>query len=631
MRGEYFFGKIITMSAFFTPKNLLVSPIREYAVAAISLSALALDYFIGANYLLFAVAVAGSLTTLYDGVRSLLHGKITIDSFNAFALSIALITGEIRSTVFIVLMLVFASLLDWYMESRRSRAVEEVLRLKPTTATREKNGALEEVPIAVIKAGDIVLIKEGGRIPVDGVIILGEASVNEASLTGESILVEKRKGDAVWSSTLVSAGTVKVKATKVGKESTVEQIAALIKGALKHKSHSERIADRFAAIFLPVVVVLGAATYAFTGNIVMTAALFLVACADDIAVAIPLAMSAAIGKAAERGVIIKGGEWLAVLARIKTVVMDKTGTLTYGDVRVEKAIIKEGVSEKDFWTVVGVAEKFSDHPAGRAIYAEAVLKAGSFPDPEAFKAEKGSGIFARYGDREVLIGNLDIFSGRKFDGAERIADEMRGLSEKEGASLNAVFANGKLWGYIVMRDISRPEARRSVELLKSAGVERVVMFTGDNKNTAERIAAELGIADVRSEMKPEQKLGELEKLFLPNKALAMVGDGVNDAPALARADIGIAMGGTGTAVAIEAADVVILSDRLDRLPEMIRLGKKTMSVVRGDMVIWLLTNLLGFYLVFTGVADPAFAAFYNFISDFFPLINSARLFRKTKK
>jgi len=358
----------------------------------------------------------------------------------------------------------------------------------------------------------------------------------------------------------------------------------------------------------------------------MTASLFLIACADDIAVAIPLAVSAAIGRAAKRGVIIKGGEWLDALSRIETVVVDKTGTLTYGDIRVGDVVIKKGVSEKEFWTLVGTAEKFSGHPVGRAIYLEALKHESNIQDPDEFHIEEGSGVHARSQSKEIIIGNADIFRDHTFLSAGTLVSEMHDAAAKEGASPSAVTVDKDLWGYFFMRDVPRAEAKESIKLLGKAGVKNVVMFTGDNKSTAERIASELGISNVMSEMKPELKLVEVEKLIVPGKILAMVGDGVNDAPALARADIGIAMGGTGTAVAIEAADMVILTDKLDRLPEMILLGKKTMSVIRADVIIWLATNIFGFYLVFSGIADPALAAFYNFLTDFFPLINSARLF-----
>ena len=414
-------------------KKLIQSPTLECVTAIFAVGAFLLDYIFGLQSVLLVVAILGSIPTVWSGARPLARGKISIDAFNAFALLIALLMGEVRSTVFIILMLKFAGLLDWYTESQRNRAVEEVLRLKPSTALRDTNGTLEEVPVAVIQLGDIVLVKEGSRIPIDGVVIHGGALVNEAPLTGESVPIEKKIGDAVFSSTLAVSGTMKVRATRVGKESTVEQIAALIQEAIKHKSHSEKIADRFAGILLPLVLLAGALTYLITHNILMTASLFLIACADDIAVAIPLAVSAAIGRAAKRGVIIKGGEWLDALSRIETVVVDKTGTLTYGDIRVGDVVIKKGVSEKEFWALVGAAEKFSSHPVGRAIYKEALKHESDIQDPDEFHIEEGSGVHARSQSKEIIIGNADIFRDHACLSAGTMVSEMQDAATKEGA------------------------------------------------------------------------------------------------------------------------------------------------------------------------------------------------------
>ena len=422
-------------------------------------------------------------------------------------------------------------------------------------------------------------------------------------------------------------GTIKIRATRVGKDSTIERIAELINQASKHKSRSEKTADRFAKIFLPFVLIIGAITYLVTHNILYVASLFLVACADDMAVAIPLAITASIGKAAKKGIIIKGGEWLDVLSKVKTIVIDKTGTLTYGDLRVAKTIISGNLSEKDFWTFVGITEKLSAHPVGRAIYKEALNHIDSVPDPKSFSAIKGVGASASYKSQEILIGNADIFSGRKIQKDSVSLGEIKELSKKEGMPVNAVILDSKLIGYILVRDLPRNEAKDSIKKLKNIGIEGIVMFTGDEKNAADAVAKELGISDIRFGMKPEDKLIEIEKLIAKDKKLAMVGDGINDTPALMRADIGIATGGAGTEVVMETADAIIFTDKLNLLPEMILLGRKTMSVIHGDMIIWLFSNIIGFTLVFLGFINPALAAFYNFATDFVPLINSSRLFK----
>jgi Cd2+/Zn2+-exporting ATPase/Cu+-exporting ATPase len=611
-------------------KKIFQSPTREYVLAVAVLAGLALDYFGGYQNILLGIIAIGALMPLANGIYPLLKGKITIDSFNAFALTISFAAGEIYSSAFIILMLLFAYVLDWQLISRKNRAVEELLRLKPIKAFREVGEIIEEVHTEDIKTGDILIVREGLQIPADGVIIFGEATINEALVTGESVPVKKNIGDEVLGSTISLAGTIKIKATRIGKDSTLERIASLIQEASKHKSRSEKTADKFAKIFLPLILILGAVTYFITRNILLTASLFLVACADDMAVAIPLAMTAAIGKAAKWGVIIKGGEWIDVLSKVNTIVVDKTGTLTYGDLRIDKVVLKNNISEKEFWTLAGIADKLSHHPVGRAIYKEALSRVGDIPDPDSFSAIRGMGVSVIYHSQEIFTGNADILLNKEVSDAVVIIDEMKTLAEQENAAINAVVLDKKVIGYILVKDLPKAEAKESIARLKNIGVKRIAMFTGDAKNVADNVGHEMGITEVRSEMKPETKVTELEKLLNSKDTVAMVGDGINDTPALARADIGIGMGGAGTAVTIEAADVIILTDKLNLLPEIILLSRKTMSVIRGDMGLWVLSNVFGFALVFLGFLSPALAAFYNFATDFLPLINSARLFKSRR-
>jgi heavy metal translocating P-type ATPase len=611
----------------FSFKKIFQSPTKEYILVAFLVIGLLSDYILGFKNILLIVAVIGAFVPLMKGVLPLLKRKITIDTFNSFSVIVTLVINDFRSAAFIILMLTFAYILDWNLTDRKNKAIDKLMKLKPVKAFIEKDGKIEEIKTEDIKTGDILVVKEGLKIPTDGVVIFGEAQVNQAIITGESMPVKKIIGNEVFGSTTNIDGTIKIKATRVGKDSTIERIAALISEASKHKSRSEKIADRFAKILLPVILVIGAGTYIITHNILYVASLFLVACADDMAVAIPLAITASIGKAAKKGMIIKGGEWLEVLAKVDTIVIDKTGTLTYGDLHVAKTIIKEDFPEKDFWTFVGAAEKLSAHPVGRAIYHEAETNIGSVPDPESFLAIKGVGASAKYNSQEITIGNIDVLSIKKISKNSASYKEIKDLSEKENMPVNVVFIGSKIAGYILVRDVPRAEAKESISKLKNIGIKRITMFTGDTKNMASIIGKELGISDVRPEMKPEDKLVELEKMITKDKKLAMIGDGINDTPALMRADIGIAMGGAGTEVVMETADAIIFTDKLNLLPEMILLGRKTMSVVRGDMVLWGLSNAVGFTLVFLGFINPVLAAFYNFATDFIPLINSGRLFR----
>jgi heavy metal translocating P-type ATPase len=551
-----------------------------------------------------------------------------IDAFNIFAVAVSFATLQFRSAAFIALMLSFARVLDWRTQTRARDAIAELLKLKPLKAVREVGDKLEDVAIDDVKTGDILLVRPGSRVPVDGKIVFGQVSMNEASVTGESALVEKTVGDTVISSTLVESGVLKMRATGVGADSTIERMAALMRQAAESKSRTERLADRFAGWFLPLVALLGIVTYVITHDASKTSALFLVACADDMAVAIPLAMTAALGRAAGRGVVVKGGEWLEALHNMKTLVLDKTGTLTYGQLEIRDVHPEPWIAEDEFLRLTAAAEKFSEHPIGRAIYRTVKRTQGTVSDPDTFDSFKGAGVEAMVEGQRVVAGNERIISERGLQLPAEMLAKFEAEKDEHGQTTVLVMIDGKFAGLVTVADVPRPEAAEAMRRLKSLGV-RVVMFTGDNQRTAADVSKTLGIDEFRASMTPESKLAEL-RLLQKDGHVGMVGDGVNDAPALAAADVGIAMGGGGTAVAVEAADVVVLTDDLARLPEMVELGHRVMKVVRNDTVIWIASNLFGFALVLTGFMGPAFAAAYNFATDFLPIINSSLLFGKER-
>lgn len=608
-------------------KKFLNPPLREYAIALTALLALAIGFFIPKyEPVLIVVSLIGALPVLWQALLALRKLSVTIDVFNAVAVIIAFLADEILSATFIVLMLAFARLLDWRTETKTKNAIEELLKLKPITTTVEKDGRLLDVNTEAVRVGDTVVVKTGARVPVDGIVISGTTLINESSVTGESMLIAKTIGDSVIGLTLNESEVIKIRAMRVGKDSTSERMVELMREATKRKSNPEKIADKFAKIFLPVVGLLGLGTYLLTGNIKMTAALFLVACADDMAVAIPLAMTAAFGAAAKRGIIVKGGTALDTLSKIKTLIFDKTGTLTYGKITVRNIILAPKLDENLFWKMAAIGEKFSEHPLAKAIFHEAVKKIKDVPDPDEFRVHKGSGVWAKFGKDEIAIGDESLFEEIGITLHDALKRDIEKKRTAERSTVLTVFINQQYAGLISVSDTPREEAKESIEQLRALGIQKIIMFTGDSVETAKDVAEKLSIKDIRSGMLPKDKLDELEKLEREG-LLGMVGDGINDAPALSRADVSIAMGSGGTAVTVETADIVVLHDNLSKLPEAIILARKTMSVIRVDMIIWLISNLFGFALVFTGIAGPALASFYNFITDFFPLINSARLFK----
>ncbi len=615
-------------------RTFFSSPRREWIIISALAAALVVHFFMpAAGLMLLTISAAGSLPLLARTFQATIKRKITIDTFNTFALAAAFFLGDPQSAAFIVLMFTCADLLDWSTESRAHRAVELLLKQKPLIASVERGAAGVETKISVtdVVVGDTVVVRSGDRIPVDGVVIFGEAHINEAAVTGESALVKKEIHSLVSSGTVNEAGVIKIRALHISKDSTFERIAALITDAAANKSETEKIADKFATIFLPIVLAIGAGTYYFTRSATMTTAIFLVACADDMAVAIPLAMAGAIGRAAQRGVIIKGGQRIVALSRVQKIVIDKTGTLTHGHLSVKCAVIMPEISLEKFWRAVGAAEKYSEHPAGRALVAEAALHVKQFGEPEKFEILKGAGVTCMYEGKKIVVGNTDAALAAHVTVPTKISADIAAAQEKEGNSVFLVFEDGKFYGYGFLADVPRAEAHKSITALRALGISEIAMLTGDNEVSANRIAKALGITSVHANMKPEDKMREVAAFGADGSTVAMIGDGVNDAPALSRAAIGIAMGTGGTAVAVEAADVVILTDNLARVPEIIALSRKTMSVIHLDVIIWAVSNIFGFALVFTGFVGPALAAFYNFATDFFPLLNSARLFRRVKK
>lgn len=578
-------------------------------------------------YPLFIVSFMAAFPTFLEAWQGVKRFKITIDVFNSFAVLISYAVGEFPSAAFIGLMLTFARLLEHRTSRRMHRAVQELIKLKPSTALIEDEAGMREIPADKVKKGDVVVVKSGDRVPVDGEIIYGRGSANEASVTGESLPVDKVVGDKLLSSTLLESGSVKMRAERVGKDSTIERIAALVRSATKHKSKTEKMADRFAGFFLPLVAVLGLGTWAITGDATKMTAIFLVACADDLAVAIPLAVTASLGMAARKGVLIKGGEYLQALNDLKTLLLDKTGTLTFGKLDISSAHIEPGISEDDFWMKVAVAEKFSEHSVGKAVYRQAAKRFESIPDPASFEVAKGAGVRVMHDGKEIVLGSEKILAEFGLELPDKQSAVISGRDNGHQKTNFLVFFDRRFAGSVTVSDIPRPAAAKSLRRLEQLGVSRIIMLTGDNEATAKSIADELDIKEYRASMTPEDKLKFIDSVD-GKGAVGMVGDGINDAPALARTNVGIAMGGTATAVAVEAADVVILTDELSRIPDMVDLSRKTISVIKIDIVIWAVSNVFGFALVLTGIAGPALAAFYNFATDFLPILNSTRLFRR---
>jgi len=486
-------------------------------------------------------------------------------------------------------------------KGRASEALRKLMDLQPRTAKVLRDGREEDVPVELVQVDDIVVVRPGERIPIDGEIVEGFSSIDESMITGESIPVEKNVGDPVIGATINKSGLLRVRATKIGKDTTLSQIIQLVEDAQLSRAPIQKLADRVAAVFVPAVVAIAVAgalfwyflgwfwfqgvlqTYglhsAVTASLFVFVAVIIIACPCALGLATPIAIMVGTGKGAENGLLIKGGEYLEKAEKLTTIVFDKTGTLTKGKPSVTDIVPLPGYSEERVLSLAASAEKGSEHPLGEAIVRAATDRRVAISDPLDFEAIPGHGIRARVAATAVLLGNRRLMAqaGIRTDSAE----ETLGRLEAEGKTAMILAADGKLAGVIAVADTAKEHAPAAIAALRRMGVE-VLMLTGDNPRTARAIAKQLGIDDVIAEVLPGQKAEKIKELQGTGKVVAMVGDGINDAPALAQADVGIALG-SGTDVAMEAGGIVLIKDDLRDVVASIQLSKRTVWKIKTNL------------------------------------------------
>ncbi|HEX8973963.1 MAG TPA: cation-translocating P-type ATPase [Patescibacteria group bacterium] len=580
---------------------------------------------INETLLTFFASVA-TLPVFYSAYQSIRNKKINVDLLAGVALMVSLLNKEWASAVFINLMLTSARIFDSYTQDRARNAIKSLLKLRPEKVKIQKGEEIVEVPVSKIQKNDLVIVELGERIPVDGVVVSGQAQVDQSSLTGESLPVDKGVGEKVLSSTLNVAGSLVVKAEKVGKDTAFEKIIKLVEQSQDNKVGIQTAADKFTSWYISITFLGAILVYVFTKDLRLVLSVLLVTCADDIAVAIPMAFSAGIATAAKRGIIIKGGAFLEGLKQVKTIVVDKTGTLTKGKMRVYRVIALSEKNTKEIVSLAATADCFSEHPVAHAIVQYAEKQDIAFKKTEQFEEHPGLGTHAILDGKKILCGKLSFLEE---EGVVITADQ-RGEIEKikndGSSSILPVAFDGNLIGMILLEDEIRSEAKEAIEKMRTLGVENVVMLTGDNERVAQKVSQQLGITAYHANLLPEDKLEYVKKYIGKKDKVAMIGDGVNDAASLALADVGIAMGAIGTDAAIEAADVALMKDDFSKIPEAIELGQLVASISRQDFWIWGIVNATGLGLVFLRIIGPEGAAAFNFITDFLPLLNSMRMF-----
>ncbi len=504
-----------------------------------------------------------------------------------------------EASAVIITLVLLGKYLEALAKGRTSEAISKLMKLGAKTAAVVRNGKEVKIPIDKVQKGDIIIVKPGEKIPVDGVIVEGNSSIDESMVTGESIPVEKKKGSEVISSTINKHGNFRFRATKVGSETTLARIIQLIEEAQTKKAPIQRFADVISAYFVPIVLVIAILAFSywffiaqqsFNFAMIIAVAVLVIACPCALGLATPAAIMVGTGKGAQHGILIKGGDSLESAHKLKYVVFDKTGTITKGKPEVTDIITAEGVSEKYFLQICSSIEKASEHPLADAIVARASSEKIPFKKVTNFKAITGKGVVGKIDNTQYYIGNTKLMDEKKVN-VSKLIEKMHEL-ESEGKTVMILSDGKKSLGMIAVADEIKQDSASAVEMLENLGIQ-VYMITGDNKRTAQAIAKKAGIKNFFAEVLPEDKAKYVKKLQNKGKyKVAMVGDGINDAPALAQADIGIAMG-SGTDVAIESGNIVLMRNSLTDIPRAIKLSKQTMAKIKQNMFWALFYNVLG--------------------------------------
>lgn len=516
----------------------------------------------------------------------------------------------------IITLILLGRYLEAVAKGHTSEAIKKLMGLQAKTARVLRNGEEADIPVEDVEIGDIVIVRPGEKVPVDGVIVEGYSTLDESMLTGESLPVEKSTGDEVIGATINKTGAFKFEARRIGKDTALAQIIKLVEEAQGSKAPIQRLADKISGIFVPIVIGIALITFAvwwafgpapaFTFALLNFVAVLIIACPCALGLATPTAIMVGTGKGAENGILIKGGESLETAHRLQTIIFDKTGTLSEGKPAVTDIVPFNGYSENTILYLAASAEKNSEHPLGEAIVSAAKARKIDLDDPASFQALPGRGIEANVLKAIILLGNRKLMQARGIELGELQERSMHLASEGKTPMFLAV--DGTAAGVIAVADTLKPHSRQAVDALHKMGIE-VAMITGDNKRTAKAIALQLGIDRVLAEVLPEDKATEVKKLQSEGKVVAMVGDGINDAPALARADIGIAIG-TGTDVAIEASDITLISDDLRAVITAIQLSKKTMRIIKENL-FWAFFYNSAFIPVAAGILYPFFGILLN--------------------
>ncbi len=569
------------------------------------------------------VGVAFGLYPLVKtGILDLIHErKIGTEIFVTVATSIAMLGGEYVAGSVLLVIILIAELIAELNTERARASIKALIGSVPQVALLREAGGERTVPVAELRVGDVVIVRAGEKIPVDGVVRGGGASVNEAPITGESIPKEKEPGNEVFAGTVVDLGAVDVETRKVGGDTLFSRIIALVEGAEEQRAPVQKLADRVATWLMPVILIFLVGVYWVTRDLRMVITLLIFTSPAELGLATPLVMIAAVARSARSGILLKGGIFLEELAKVDVIAFDKTGTLTQGRpevVRVER--FDPDTPEPELLRLAAGAERRSSHPLAEAVLARARRDELDVPEPGDFEVIRGRGVRAQVDGRSVLAGNAAFLSDNGI--------EVPVLMDGEGQTRVYVAADGRALGVLHLADPVRGDARDALARLKASGIRRVVMLTGDNAAIGERIGAELGVDEVFADLLPEDKVNVVRRIQAEGSKVAMVGDGINDAPALAAADVGIAMGVAGTQAAIEAADVALMTDDIGKIAEARAIAARAYRTIQENLFVGVgVVHVAGIIAALFKLIGPIEAAVIHLGPDILVFLNSVKLLR----
>ena len=573
--------------------------------------------------------VISGIPLLYLAIWRMIHNpgisKISSALLICIAMFAAIAIGDLFAAGEVVFIMAIGALLEEATTNRAKKGLKKLISLAPTKGRRLMDGKEEMIPAEEIRQGDILRILPGETIPVDGTIINGETSVDQSIMTGESLPVDKGVGEEVFCGTINRFGSIDISATKVGKNSSLQKLIRMVQDAENKQAPMQRIADRVASWLVPVALLIAILAYVFTGNIVTAVTVLVVFCPCALVLATPTAIMAAIGQATKHGVIIKSGEALEKMGKVDTIAFDKTGTLTYGRLDVSDMIsFDETISETDLLSLAASAEAKSEHPLGKAIVAYAKAKEVPLAESTAFKMTTGKGIFAEVDTRSLLCGNEKFLTENGVSIDNQVQSSLERLRTQGKASI--LIAEGqKCIGVIAFSDVLRPEAKDMVSRLSDMHT-RTVLLTGDHQKTADYFARQVGISEVRAELLPEEKVRSIEKLQAENHKVCMIGDGVNDAPALKTADVSVAMGSMGSDIAVDAAEVALMSDDISKIPYLKRLSNATVKTIKASITLSMCINFVAIVLSLMEVLTPTTGALVHNAGSCFVVLIAALLY-----